>query len=226
MLIFLGLSLIICNCTGSRIIDQRNVRDLGESRFPVTQISELEDRLQEAQTSFDHEFEDLQITICTLAQVLHFSFCVLHVKADAPINPKSTQCLHANKDLTLFPRPEPQTILIHQTHPNNDPNTIAVKMPAPALSPVVMGLVNFGSATCEGLSPLLPAAGFPLLVPPLAAVTGGETFEIRFAWMTLRADICSPTPYLPSQVFVFHVRPQVEPSLPPLHWPAAPCALS
>ena len=81
-----------------------------------------------------------------------------------------------------------------------------------------------GSAGIGLVSPV-PASGFDLLVPPLAIVTGGATFEIRFAWMMLNADICSPGPSLPSQVAVFQVLPHVVPPLgAPEHCLAAPWA--
>ena len=54
--------------------------------------------------------------------------------------------------------------------------TKAVKNPAPILSFRVVGDA-WGAETA--LSPPVPAAGFPTLVPPLSAVTGGATTVIR-----------------------------------------------
>ena len=119
-----------------------------------------------------------------------------------------------------------QPKLIHQVQPNKPPKVRAVRMPAPALSAVVMVLVTLESIVCWTLSPELPALGLPCDVPPLLAVTGGSTLLIKLLWMTLKALICSPTPYFPSQVLLYHDLPQVTPSVPPLHWPAAPWAES
>lgn len=113
---------------------------------------------------------------------------------------------------------------IQKMVPHKDINTSAVKMPAPALSPVVIFMLALGSSTKIGLSPDEPADGFPLLVPPVLAVNGGGTLVIKLAWITLNADICSPTPCFPSQVDEYHVRPQVIPLEPPEHCAAAPLA--
>lgn len=115
-------------------------------------------------------------------------------------------------------------ILIHHVEPRRPPSTSAVRIPAPALSAMVTCLVSTASNSTVRAGPV-PALGFPLLVPPLSAVTGAATFEIRFDWITLSADICSPIPIRPSHVAVFHVLPHVVPPLgAPEHCFAAPCA--
>jgi hypothetical protein len=65
-----------------------------------------------------------------------------------------------------------------------------------------------------------------LLVPPEFAVTGALALGIKIDWITLRADICSPTPLLPSNAggCWVHLRPHVTPSFPPLQEDAAAAA--
>ena len=111
--------------------------------------------------------------------------------------------------------------IIHQAPPSTLTSINSVRKPAPTRSPVVTG-PNTKEVT--GLSPLDPAEGSPLLVPPSLAVTGGGAVAIRDDWMTSSALICSPTPVLPSHVGPrFHLIPQVLPGAP-THCPAAACA--
>src|SRR5271170_7496840 len=86
--------------------------------------------------------------------------------------------------------------LLYQTpliiiHPPN-PSMIAhvpVNTPAKALSPVVAGV----TVPTTGF-PVVPALGFPALVPPVLFVTGPGTYCTRFEFRTLRSERCSPTP--------------------------------
>lgn len=115
--------------------------------------------------------------------------------------------------------------VIHAKEPNKPEHIIAVTIPAPALSPAVIFLVKLEPSKTVGCPPVLdPALGSPFEVPPLFWVTGAATLVIKFAWITLKALICSPTPNLPSHVLLYHILPHVRPLLPPEHCPAAPCA--
>ena len=116
--------------------------------------------------------------------------------------------------------------LIHTSVPSKPDTTPAVKMPAPALSPIVMPLVSTsGRGFVELGPPVSPADGLLLLVPPLAMLTGPATFCIRFAWIIDMALICSPTPWLLSHVLFIQWRPHmVFPRGAPEHCPAAPVA--
>jgi hypothetical protein len=68
--------------------------------------------------------------------------------------------------LHLDIRPTSHTpVLIHPNVPTAAPNTIAVRMPAPALSAIVGGVV-----WPSNLSDWLPAVKSPLLVPPVSLV--------------------------------------------------------
>ena len=71
----------------------------------------------------------------------------------------------------------------------------AVRIPALARSAFVGGRRAVGSAlSCEEV----PAAGFPWLVPPVVLVTSAGAKLRSVDWMTESADICWPTPELPS----------------------------
>lgn len=115
--------------------------------------------------------------------------------------------------------------------------TSTVSIPAPALSLVVIGLVDWPGS----VSASVPALGSLAEVPPVFAVNGAICEVIKFAPITLRADIwtmlvgslvekehashtCWPTPAVPSYSVVYQRLPHVLPFVPPMHWPAAPCA--
>lgn len=110
---------------------------------------------------------------------------------------------------------------IHQAPPMMIKQIKTVKIAAPALSAVVTG------SACRSPGPMslvVPALGLPLLVPPDPSVTGPSETVIRFDCMTSNADICSPTPVLPSNDPVVHCRPHDVPLSPPVHDAAAACA--
>lgn len=84
---------------------------------------------------------------------------------------------------------------MNPTPPKMLTSNITVTMPAPALSPVVAGRMVAGSELACGD---VPALGSPSLVPPVVLVSSGEAELSSMHWMTERADICWPTPGLPS----------------------------
>jgi len=108
---------------------------------------------------------------------------------------------------------------IHQLIPPSAAHEKSAKNHAPTLSPVVMMISGSPAA---GVPPV-PAEGSPLLVPPESAVRGGVEFATSRDWMTSNADICWPTPLVPSHTAsLVHLRPHVTPLVPPLHcWAAA-----
>lgn len=100
--------------------------------------------------------------------------------------------IHARKNYDMYiPLPptistDLRSIWLHRNEiqnivPHNDANTSAVKMPAPALPPVVIFILAAGSLTNTGLSPDEPAEGLPLLVPPESDVNGAATLLIKLA---------------------------------------------
>ena len=92
---------------------------------------------------------------------------------------------------------------------------IAVTSPAQARSAVVTGVSVRSSVLL--LEEPVPAAEFPVLVPPVVFVTNSEASLISSDWMTDSADICCPTPYVPSHVdSLVQWKPHVTPSVPPL----------
>lgn len=124
--------------------------------------------------------------------------------------------------------PQPaQNLTSQYVKPNNSPNTIAVKIPAPTLSPVVVGSVCDRSRAFP-----LPADGSPLLVPPVVEVKGGTAIVIRLDCSTSITDKCSPSPPViipngePSYLLSTHARPQVKPSGAPVQVAAAAFALA
>jgi hypothetical protein len=94
----------------------------------------------------------------------------------------------------------------------------AVKIPAPMRSAFVTPV----GMTCSSLSLPWPALASPFEVPPVSLESGPLTRSIRLLWITSSADICSPTPNIPSQPSTHHLCPQVTPSSPPEQdWAAA-----
>jgi hypothetical protein len=84
---------------------------------------------------------------------------------------------------------------------------IAVKIPAPALSPVVIGFV-----VCLSEFPLpVPAFGSLVLLPPVSDVTGPSIppKDTKFARKTFVALISCSIPVVPSHWSVYHLIPQV-----------------
>lgn len=89
-------------------------------------------------------------------------------------------------------------------------NITAVTMPAPTLSLVVIVRVVIADSPLaepelEPEDPV-PALGLLVLFPPVLVVKG--VFKVStliiIDWITLRADICWPIPYVPSHVVAFH----------------------
>ena len=121
--------------------------------------------------------------------------------------------------------PEKYTACIYIIHINITivpMSTSTVRMAAAALSPFVAPVVVV-EGPFKSVSPL-PADGSLGLEPPRLAVTGTDMLEIRLAWKTDIALICSPTPDSPSYVYCHHRRPHVVPAAPPEHCWAAPWA--
>ena len=87
-------------------------------------------------------------------------------------------------------------------------------------------LRSLGFKSCKGGGPPWPppAEGSPLEVPPVAFDKGPFARATRLLCMTSNADICSPTPYCPSQPGTHHLVPHVTPSEPPEHDCAAASA--
>lgn len=118
-------------------------------------------------------------------------------------------------------------VTIHIAPPSNDTSTTMVRMTAPALSLVVIGLVYTEPSVVVVPELPVPAVGSLVLFPPVDDVNGAAKDESTVSIndeMTPSADICCPTPYVPSHVVVFHSCPQVTPSVPPSHCCAAPAA--
>lgn len=110
--------------------------------------------------------------------------------------------------------------------PTNPPTNIIVKIPAPALSPVVTGFVVWPLPA----SSFSPALRLLLLFPPVVDVTGGPYSVplIHGSICTLKALlalICCSIPCSPSQVPVVHRTPHVLLLLPVQEfaapWPVA-----
>jgi len=104
--------------------------------------------------------------------------------------------------------------------------TIAVNMPAPARSAVVIGLTPPG---VEVLASPLPAFGLPVLVPPVFDVRGALACWIRLLCMTSIAAISCPTPEVPSHAAPSdqlspHILPFGKSDGEPEHWSAAAVA--
>lgn len=98
-----------------------------------------------------------------------------------------------------------------------------VRIPAPAFSPVVIGNVLLPSVPVEELP--VPALESPTLVPPVLFVTKTFASSIRFDCRTSSADICWPTPFVPSQVLPsIHLKPQALENAVPSHCSAAAAA--
>ena len=113
-------------------------------------------------------------------------------------------------------------ITIHAMPPTNATITTTVKIPAPARSPVVTG----SSVSPEVVSTLpAPAFGFPTLVPPVVFVNGTCVLAICVEMITSSADICWPTPVVPSHTAPsVHFKPHNRPLAPPEHCRAAAVA--
>ena len=102
----------------------------------------------------------------------------------------------------------------------------AVRIPAPALSAVVIARVLI---SCGAVWSFVPLAGLLELFPPVDEVTGVVFFVvIRFDEKRAVAIICSSRPLQPSQLRVYHRTPQVLLLFPEQDLAAAsaePCSL-
>ena len=97
-----------------------------------------------------------------------------------------------------------------------------VKIAAPTLSPTLGAVKRMESG--EGAA-LMPALGFPTLVPPDVLVTGGLTKSIILLNTISIAAICCPAPWLPSQFEPsLQLSPHIRPLAPPEHCNAAALA--
>lgn len=110
--------------------------------------------------------------------------------------------------------------------------TKKVKIPAPTRSPLVMGAFAAVSGMFFVAANALPAFGSPILVPPVAFVTGAAIWCVVFsiliieAYSTPTALICCPIPVFPSNsASPVHLKPHAVFDEPPLQACAAAEAL-
>ena len=116
------------------------------------------------------------------------------------------------------------TVISQYVPPRIKARVSAVKIPAPALDPVV--IFSSSHPGCVSVLGSVPAFGSPLLVAPVSSVNGGDKLStrIRFDEIAASAHICWPTPVDPSHVVDVQSYPQTVPLSPPLHCVAAPAA--
>lgn len=141
------------------------------------------------------------------------------LKCNASITNAQVQKLNPWKFIFQPPTSE----IISQVPPRRAVTIPNVKIPAPAFSAVVIGESAMPSLLVEEL--LVPALESPTLVPPVVFVTRTLASSIKFAWMTSSADICWPTPFVPSHVAPsVHLKPQALEKAVPSHCSAAATA--
>jgi len=141
-----------------------------------------------------------------------------HPTSSQNTNKHYTQCKR-NNILLEHKNTKVNQMLIQPNIPVAPTKTTVVINPAPTLSACVAGLI--GSKVV--LLPL-PAALFPILVPPVLFVTGPFTFATRLTKIADMAAICCPTPDVPSQDPLDQLKPHVRPLEPPVHCAAAAMA--